>query len=65
MLVAALTYAERGWPVLPLYSIANGRCTCGKDCSSPAKHPHTRHGVNDASRGQAHGRALVQAMAQQ
>lgn len=48
----ALTYAERfGWAVLPLHSIQDGRCSCGKpDCSSPGKHPRTKNGVKDASK---------------
>lgn len=36
----ALDYARRGWAVLPLYTVKNGRCTCGKPgCISPGKHP--------------------------
>lgn len=50
MLSAALGYANRGWPVLPLHTVQNGRCTCGKaDCSSPGKHPRTRNGLSDAT----------------
>ncbi|MBT9156800.1 MAG: hypothetical protein DDT37_01790 [Firmicutes bacterium] len=49
--VAAHYYAQHfGWAVLPLHSLANGRCTCGNaDCASPAKHPLTQNGVKDAS----------------
>lgn len=47
---AALEYARRGWPVLPLHSVVEGRCSCGKPgCGSPGKHPRTRHGMKDAS----------------
>ena len=48
---AALIYANRfKWAVLPLHSIENGRCTCGRaDCSSPGKHPRTLRGVKDAT----------------
>ena len=47
---AALKYAERGFRVLPLHTIKNGMCSCGdKDCRSPAKHPLTPHGAQDAS----------------
>jgi len=39
---AALSYAVRGWPVLPVHSVREGRCTCGKaECDSPAKHPRS------------------------
>ena len=49
-LFSALYYASRGWPVLPLYSVEGGRCTCGDAaCRSPGKHPRTQHGVKDAS----------------
>ena len=46
----ALSYASRGWPVLPLYTVEGGSCTCGNvNCRSPGKHPRTQHGVKDAS----------------
>lgn len=52
---AALAYAERfSWAVVPLHSIRNGFCTCGReDCTSPGKHPLTRNGVKDASKDPA------------
>lgn len=52
---AALAYAERfGWCVLPLHSIKDGKCTCGKAaCPSPGKHPLTPNGVKDASKDPA------------
>lgn len=46
---AALSYAILGWRVFPAHSIKDGRCTCGKVCSSPGKHPLTEHGFQDAS----------------
>jgi len=46
----ALRYAAKGWAVLPLHSFSGGRCSCGeKGCRSPAKHPRSEHGVDDAS----------------
>ncbi|HPD48662.1 MAG TPA: bifunctional DNA primase/polymerase [Anaerohalosphaeraceae bacterium] len=50
VLEAALECAARGWRVMPLHSIRDGRCTCGKaDCGSPGKHPVTWNGSKDAS----------------
>jgi hypothetical protein len=50
LLRAALSYAERGWPVFPLYWPDGQRCSCGKsDCDSVAKHPLTAHGFLDAT----------------
>jgi len=49
-LTAALDYAHRGWPVLPLHWPIDGHCSCGQaDCKSPAGHPHTEHGLDDAT----------------
>jgi putative DNA primase/helicase len=46
----AIYYANRGWQVLPLYSVEGGRCTCGDvTCRSPGSHPRTQDGVKDAS----------------
>ncbi|HEX8343339.1 MAG TPA: bifunctional DNA primase/polymerase [Actinoplanes sp.] len=55
MLTAALAYAYRGIPVLPLHTPAppgsdGGPCSCGRDdCDRPGKHPRLRHGLTDAS----------------
>lgn len=44
-------YLKRGWHVLPLHSRGYaGKCDCGRStCQSPAKHPLTPHGINDAT----------------
>ncbi len=50
---AALSYVKRGWLVLPLHSrdMTITGCSClNRNCTSPAKHPRTLHGVKDASR---------------
>jgi len=54
----ALRYAEAGCKVLPVHSVAKGRCSCGKkNCASPGKHPRTEHGAKDASTDEATIRA--------
>ncbi|MEK6206943.1 MAG: bifunctional DNA primase/polymerase [Chloroflexota bacterium] len=51
---AALRYAARGWPVLPLHSVDDhGRCDCGRNCDSPGKHPRSPNGFHDATTEQA------------
>jgi hypothetical protein len=49
VVAASLDYARRGWRVFPAHGIVNGRCTCGRSCSAPGKHPATTNGVKDAS----------------
>lgn len=42
-LAPALSYAARGWSVVPVHGIVHGRCTCGRrDCPAPGKHPRVR-----------------------
>lgn len=51
LLTSALSYAERGFAVIPLHSVHLGSlCTCGHaNCKSIGKHPRTEYGVRDAS----------------
>ncbi len=44
-------YAAKGFAVFPVNTIEDGRCSCGKACSSPGKHPVASlvpHGCLDA-----------------
>ncbi|HEY4116288.1 MAG TPA: phage/plasmid primase, P4 family [Byssovorax sp.] len=52
---AARWYAQRlGWAVLPVHSLHEGRCSCGRDaCGNAGKHPRTKRGLKDASRDAA------------
>jgi hypothetical protein len=39
----ALRYASLGWSVVPVHSLRDGSCSCGRtDCPSPGKHPRIR-----------------------
>jgi len=50
LMEAALGYARKGWHVFPVHGrTPEGRCSCGKACESPAKHPLTEHGFKDAA----------------
>lgn len=52
LLAAALTRAQSGARVVPLYSTdPDGVCDCSKKgaCESPGKHPRTARGLDDAS----------------
>ena len=50
VLEAALTYASRGWRVVPLHGWTGSRCTCGNEhCDSPGKHPRNVNGLTGAS----------------
>jgi hypothetical protein len=48
---AAISYAERGWSVLPLHTaLGSSECSCSRvACSSIGKHPRTANGVLDAT----------------
>ncbi len=51
LLEAALSYAERGWDVLPLYHLTAHGCSCeaGTECKTPGKHPALPDWVNEGS----------------
>ncbi|QDP46547.1 MAG: putative bifunctional DNA primase/polymerase [Prokaryotic dsDNA virus sp.] len=54
LLDSALSYAEKGFAVLPLHSVHLGKCSCGSsNCNSIGKHPRTVNGVKDASTNSA------------
>ena len=48
---AAIGYAERGWHVVPIHSVASELCSCrrGTECDRPGKHPITSQGLKDAT----------------
>lgn len=50
-LATLLSYAKRGWKLLPIYEAPNGKCSCKKksDCKEKGKHPRIIHGLKDAS----------------
>lgn len=50
LLDAALAYAARGWPVLPVHTPTEHGCSCRSSaCQAVGKHPRTQHGLNDAT----------------
>ncbi|PGR23026.1 DNA primase [Priestia megaterium] len=47
---AAFAYVQvLKWPVFPLHSIQDGRCTCGRTCGSMGKHPRIKNGFKAAT----------------
>lgn len=51
LITDALHYAKQGLLVFPVHTGKNGKCSCAKsDCTSPAKHPRTIHGLKQASK---------------
>ena len=59
MAAAALGYSRRlGWAVLPVHTVAAGRCSCGTpECKIPGKHPRIAHGLKAASKDEGQVRA--------
>jgi hypothetical protein len=54
LLQFALWYVGRGWPVLALHTSIEGKCSCGKECGTPGKHPRyheddLQNGVHNAT----------------
>ena len=50
LLENALSYAARGWRVLPLHTPLNGGCSCRRPaCPHAGKHPRPAHGLLEAS----------------
>lgn len=50
ILTEALQCIHRGWYVIPIHGIVEGKCTCNsKNCRSPGKHPIIRNWPEKAS----------------
>ena len=45
----AKLYADANYPVFPVHTIHDGRCSCGRCCKSAGKHPKIRGGFKSAS----------------
>jgi len=52
-LESAYQYAEQGWSSFPVHTITDGKCSCGRKCTSPGKHPRTRNGFKAAASDKA------------
>lgn len=54
LLTAALSYAARGWSVVPAHHPTGDGCSCGKPgCASPGKHPRIQWGAYQRRRATA------------
>lgn len=53
MIEHALQYASRGWAIFPIHTTLGGKCSCGRSCASPGKHPRIKGGFKAASRDPA------------
>src|SRR5262245_10625762 len=46
----ARIYVGLGWPIFPVHSIKDGRCTCGNaECKQIGKHPRISGGLKNAT----------------
>jgi ParB-like chromosome segregation protein Spo0J len=45
----ALLCAKHDLPVVPLHGLRDGRCTCGRKCKQPGRHPRTPNRIKDAT----------------
>ena len=48
-LIGALELAQVGIPVIPLYGLRDGKCTCSKEGCNPGKHPHIKRPCDRAT----------------
>jgi len=53
LLDCALSYAQRGWSVLPVHTPDGNKCSCGKNCGSPGKHPRILEWQKNATTDEA------------
>ncbi len=54
VLEAALSYARRGWHILPIHGVRGNDCACGNAvCGSPGKHPILHNGLDGATTDEA------------
>lgn len=58
MLEHALSYAKKGWHVIPCYPMRGAICACNRpSCVSPGKHPANQRGLTEATVDEAQIRA--------
>lgn len=57
-LQSALELARAGWAVFPVHGVPTGRCTCGRACRQPGKHPLKRGALKQGTSDEGQIRAL-------